>query len=91
MPRFYFHVCNGNGFTEDDEGQDLPDIDAARLAAIHSARDIMAADVQRGILDLSSFIEVEDSERQLVLSLSFQQAVDMTQRHLPGDSERPVS
>ena len=81
MPLFYFHVCNGNGFTEDEEGQELPNVDAARLAAIRSARDIMAADVQRGFLDLSSFIEVEDSARKLVLSLSFQQAVDLTEHH----------
>lgn len=90
MPRFYLHVCNGSGFVQDEEGQELPDLDAARLAAIRSARDIMASDVQRGILDLSSFIEVEDEERRLVLSLSFQQAVDMTQHHHSGDSERPV-
>lgn len=81
MPRFYFHVCNGTGFVQDEEGQELPNIEAARLAAIRSARSIMASDVQRGILDLSSFIEIEDSEKRLVLTLGFQEAVDLTQRH----------
>jgi hypothetical protein len=81
MPRYYFHVCNGNGFVQDEEGEELPNVDAARLAAIRSARSIMASDVQRGILDLSSFIEIEDSEKRLVLTLGFQDAVDLTQRH----------
>lgn len=83
MPRYYFHVCNGEGFTEDEEGQELPDPDAARKAAIRSARDIMASDVKRGFLDLSSFIEVEDSDRRMILSLTFQQAIDMTEHHRP--------
>jgi hypothetical protein len=83
MPRFYFHVCNGTGLVEDEEGQELPDFDSARLSAIRSARDIMAADVQRGMLDLSSFIEIEDSGHQLVYTLGFQEAVDLTERHNP--------
>lgn len=81
MPRFFFHVCNGTGFVQDEEGQELPDVDAARLVAIRSARDIMASDVQRGMLDLSSFIEIEDGDRRLVQTLSFAEAVDLTQRH----------
>jgi hypothetical protein len=81
MPRYYFHVCNGTGFVQDEEGEELPDLEAARLAAIRSARSIMASDVQRGILDLSSFIEIEDSEKRLALTLGFQEALDMTRQH----------
>jgi len=81
MPRFYFHVCNGTGFVEDEEGRELPDLEAAREAAIKAARDIMAADVQRGMLDLSSFIEIEDPAHQLVHTLGFAEAVDLTARH----------
>jgi len=81
MPRYFFHVCNGNGFVEDEEGQELPDLEAARKIAIKSARDIMAADVQRGMLDLSSFIEVEDEDKKLVCSLGFEEAVDLSRHH----------
>jgi hypothetical protein len=81
MPRFYFHVCNGTGFTEDQEGQELPDLDAARQVAASSARSIMADDVRRGELDLSSFIEIEDFGHQLVHTLCFEDAVDLTRRH----------
>ena len=80
MPRFYLHVCNGTGFVADDDGQELPDLEAARAEAVRSARSIMASDVQRGMLDLSSFIEIEDEDHQLVHTLSFEDAVDLTQR-----------
>jgi len=81
MPRYYFHICNGSGFVEDEEGQELPDLEAARAFAVRSARSIMASDVQRGMLDLSSFIEIEDPQHQLVHTLGFEEAVDLTKRH----------
>lgn len=81
MPRYYFHICNGTGFVQDEEGLELPDLDAARAEAVRSARSIMASDVQRGMLDLSSFIEIEDENQRLVQTLGFQEAVDLTQRH----------
>ena len=81
VPRFYLHVCNGTGFVADEEGQELPNLEAARAEAVKSARSIMASDVQRGMLDLSSFIEIEDADHQLVSTLGFQDAVDLTQRH----------
>ena len=81
MPRYYFHICNGSGFVEDEEGQELPDLEAARAFAVRSARSIMASDVQRGMLDLSSFIEIEDPLHQLVHTLGFEEAIDLTKRH----------
>jgi len=78
VPRFYFHICNGNGFVEDGEGTELPDLDAARAQATAGARDVMAGDVQRGFLDLSSFIEVEDERRTHLFTLTFKDVVDVT-------------
>ena len=76
-----FHVCNGTGFVKDEEGQELPDLEAARAEAIRSARSTMASDVQRGMLDLSSFIEIEDAGNLLVFRLGFEDAVDLSKRH----------
>jgi hypothetical protein len=81
MPRFYLHVCNGNGFTEDSEGQDLPDVEAARALAITSARDIMADEMRGGMLNPASFIEVEDAERKLLFTVHFSDAYTV---NLPG-------
>jgi hypothetical protein len=74
MPRFYLHVCNGNGLTEDDEGHELPGLEAAREFAIKSARDVMAAEMRDGLLNLASFIEVEDEARKHLLTVPFEEA-----------------
>lgn len=75
MPLYYLHVCNGNGFVEDEEGQELADLDAARSAALRGARDIMSEEIRRGELNPASFIEVEDAEHQLLFTLPFSEAV----------------
>ena len=74
MPHYYFHVCNGNGFIEDEEGRDLPDDSAARDVAVSGARDIMAEEMRSGQLNPASFIEVEDSENRHLFTLSFSDA-----------------
>ena len=74
MPHYYFHVCNGNGFVEDEEGRDLPDEAAARAAAVTGARDIMAEEMRSGQLNPASFIEVEDSEHRHLFTLLFSEA-----------------
>lgn len=79
MPRYYLHVCNGHGFTEDEEGTELADESAARSLAIKSARAIMADELRFGELDLGAFIEVEDSSRQLLFTLMFKDAVTWKQ------------
>jgi hypothetical protein len=75
MPRYYFHVCDGDGFTEDEEGRELPDLEAARGEAIKGARSIMEAEVRAGTVDLASFIEVENDSRELVFTLPFSEAI----------------
>ena len=86
MPIFYFHICNGTGFTEDEEGTELPDVAAARARAILSARDVMTADLRKGELDLSSFIEVENEAKELLFTIMFEEAMQVKRRH---DNERP--
>ena len=88
MPRYYMHVCNGTGFVEDEEGVELLDEATARQKAIEAARDVMANDLRGGELDLSSFIEVEDKNRQLLFTIQFIDAVNLTTRHT-GEANRP--
>ena len=75
MPCFYFHVCDGEGFCEDPEGLELPDVAAARDSAIRSARSMMVEQLMAGKLNLASFIEVEDEERNLLFTVTFEEAV----------------
>jgi hypothetical protein len=83
MPRFFFHVCDGNGFTEDEEGRELLDEAEARFVALTGARDIMAEEMRAGQLDPASFIEVEDGEHRHLFTLLFSDAY--TVRPRPAD------
>ena len=91
VPRFYFHVCNGSGFTEDKEGTEHRNLVAARSNAIRGLRDIMAAELQRGELNLGSFIEIEDEDHQLVMTVPFAEAVSVTSVRGPDESDRDTS
>jgi hypothetical protein len=80
MPRYYFHVCNGDGFTTDEEGLELPDVHAARTTAIQGLRDIMASELKDGLLKTASFIEIEDENHELLMTVPFVEAVKVEER-----------
>ena len=77
MPLFFFDVIKGTGLAEDDEGQDLPDLPAARAVAIEGARSIIREDICLGFIDLSGRVEVRGADRQLLLSIRFRDAVEL--------------
>jgi hypothetical protein len=78
MPRYYFHLCNGSGFTEDHEGSEHPGPTAARTHAIRGLRDIMAGEMQAGELNLGSFIEIENDAHEWVMTVPFEEAVNVS-------------
>ena len=75
LPRYYLHVCNGDGFTEDEEGRDFPDLDAARQMAIDGLRGILSEEMKAGQLNMASFIEIENEDHQLVITVPFAEVV----------------
>jgi hypothetical protein len=46
MPRYYINFQNGDQFAKDDEGVELPSLEAAWKAALVSARELMADDIK---------------------------------------------
>jgi hypothetical protein len=90
MPRFYLHVCDGSGFSEDDEGVELAGPDEARRKAIDGLRDIMAGEMRRGEINMGSFIEIEDQEHRLVMTVSFAEAVRVTAEPGQRPERRPL-
>ena len=76
MPRFFFHLRDDESI-DDPDGIFLPDTRSARLEAIRSARDIMAEDVRRGQLSLSSRIEVTDENGEPILAVPFREVVEI--------------
>lgn len=81
MPVFYFHVCNGSGFVEDEQGTNVADVGAAREHAISGLRDLMAQEMRVGQLNVASFVEIEDENHQLVMTVPFVEAVNVSTQH----------
>lgn len=66
VPRFYLHVCNGSGFTEDEEGMEFSDPQYAYREAVRGLRDLMAGELIQGEINLGSFIEIENEKHELI-------------------------
>jgi hypothetical protein len=77
MARYFFHLHDRSGRTEDEQGRDVADLNAVHTRAIKAARSIIQADVEGGIIDLTARIEVEDGAGEMVLTLSFAEAVEL--------------
>ncbi len=73
MPRFYFHLRNTLE-TDDEEGRELPDLEAARELALENAREIVCANIREGYLNLDHRIEVTDADGREVLVITFRDA-----------------
>ncbi|HEV2867606.1 MAG TPA: Crp/Fnr family transcriptional regulator [Allosphingosinicella sp.] len=86
MPRFFFHIRNGNGFTEDEEGQELQDERQAEKVAVRSARSLLSAEATEGEIDLRGAIEVADEGGGEVMTVAFRDVLGFKRGGL-GDGE----
>ena len=55
----------------------FPDETTARAFAIASLRDVMAGDLLAGDFNAASFVEVEDEQHRLVMTVSFGESVSV--------------
>ena len=85
MPVFYFHLRNGNCEFRDDQGQELPDVQAARNHAIRVARELIR---KSEIEERHCRLDVYD-ESGLVAEVPFA-TVDPTLDHLSPDLRQLV-
>ncbi len=77
MPLYRFHILNDID-VPDDEGLELDNLAAAQLKAVDYARDLAAASVQLGRLDLKHRIDVEDEGGKRLLTVTFADAIEIT-------------
>jgi len=75
VPRFYFHLYN-DVEVPDDEGLELPDLEAARAHAVRCAR-VTFAEVAKdeGRVVLHHRIDIENEERSVLATVHFRDAV----------------
>jgi hypothetical protein len=76
MQRFFFHLYD-DAVAIDEEGQQLPGLDAARECAIVEARHMACAEVLDGHLNLQHRIDVADETGNVVVRVGFQDAVQV--------------
>jgi hypothetical protein len=74
MPRYFFDLHNDD-VAIDEEGRECADLAAARAVATQEARNIAADDVLAGKFISSHRIDILDSARKLLSSISFGEAV----------------
>ncbi len=86
MPRYFFNVSNGHGFTRDEEGIDLQDQAAAQRMAMDSIRSIVAEEARKGSLDLDGYIDVLDSSATRLARIPFPDAFAL---RLPNPADAP--
>ena len=75
MPRYFFHVVEGTYILSDDEGSELPDLEAVRNDAVEGAREIMADDIRSGRKPEDRTMLVRDENGITVLTLPFLDAI----------------
>lgn len=77
MARYFFNFRNGDEYVDDQDGYDLPNVEAAIIRGTVALRDILSQDVQLGTLHTGSVIEIEDAEHRLVDRLEMRDVIDV--------------
>lgn len=76
MPVYFFHILRGTARIEDEEGEELPDMAAARQEVVASVRDLVADDMRSGQpIDLSDRIEIANLSGRVMATMTFREAI----------------
>ena len=75
MRRYFFNVHNGTGLTEDQEGLELLNLEAAREQALLGIRSLVGEELETGTIDLNGRLDICDDQGSVLLSVPFKEAV----------------
>ena len=77
MPKFYLHLRNDLD-VPDEEGVELPDLDAARRMATQQARFTLGQTaIDEGTINFSHRIDIEDEQGSVLDSVWFREVVQV--------------
>jgi hypothetical protein len=68
MPRYFISLVNGEEVV-DDEGRELPDLEAARRSALKAAGEIVADEMAQGREKIRLTLIIESEARERLLDL----------------------
>lgn len=75
MPRYYFHIRDGESVVFDREGADFASLELALEEAVTSAREIIAEAVRRGKAPDGQVFEITTEEGEVVRSMPFSSTI----------------
>lgn len=75
MAMYYFHLRDGEHFVPDETGMDLTDMQAARVEAVRSARDILADQLRAGEALDGQAIEITNDAGEVLDVVKFKDAL----------------
>ncbi len=78
MPHYFFHLFD-DAATFDEEGAELANVEAARVAGIQQARHMAADEVLHGRLHLSHWIEIADQHGDILHTIPFGRAFEIVE------------
>ena len=70
MTQYFFHVCNGDEISRDLEGQELPDLEAAKREAVSANREMLGERLLHGGSLDSRRIEIADADGEVLATIS---------------------
>jgi hypothetical protein len=77
MAIYRFHLINSHIDADDEQGQELPSLDAARKRAIAGIRGFLDGEIAKGLLDMHGRIDIEDEDGSVLSTVSFADAVSI--------------
>jgi hypothetical protein len=77
MTRYFMNLRDGTEELLDPEGHEYASMDELRKAVMHTVRDLMSGDIERGVVDLRFRIDAEDGNGVIVYTLPFKHAVSI--------------
>ena len=80
MARYFLHLRDSSDELLDPEGKEFEDSEHLRAFVLKTARDLLAGDVQKGLMDFRFRIDAEDEAGHIVYSMPFKHAVNI----IPG-------
>ena len=77
LPRYFFHLRDGQDVLLDPDGRELFSLDAVAVIALDEARDIIGHDARVGRIKLDYHLDVEDIAGRVIHRLNFEDAVEL--------------
>jgi hypothetical protein len=73
------------GFVPDEEGRELPGLDAAHGEAIDGIRSLISDEARKGLIDLTGKIEIADATGNILAQVGYAEAIELRLPERPSD------